>query len=84
MSAFEFEHDGKKYELPPFNEMTYGTMEAAAQAPDEVTKMFIVVRDVLGEDAPALKAIRSMKYPAAMELVARWAQGVSVGESSGS
>lgn len=84
MSAFTFEHDGKKYSLPEFQDMTYGTMEAASQAPDEVTKMFIVVREVLGEDAPELAAIRSMKYPKAMELVARWAKGATVGESSGS
>lgn len=84
MSAFTFTHKGKEYSLPAFSEMTYGTMEAASQAPDEVTKMFVVVREVLGEDAPELAAIRSMKYPEAMELVARWAQGVSVGESSGS
>lgn len=84
MSAFTFEHDGETYSLPPFSEMTYGTMEAASQASDEVSKMFIVVREVLGEDAPELRAIRSMKYPQAMEIVAKWAKGASVGESSGS
>ena len=82
--VYKFEHDKKTYEIPFFSELPMGAVRKARKATDDIDKAFIIIEEALGDDAPALRALDSMKAAEFQKFLEGWTQGAPLGESSGS
>lgn len=81
VDGFEFEQNGKTYQIPSFKDLPTGALRRARSATDDLDKAFLIVEGVMGEDSPELKAIDRMTISEFGEFVKAWTQGAPVGES---
>ena len=81
---YKFDHNKTTYEIPSFSELPMGAVRKARKATDDIDKAFIIIEEVLGENAPALQALDSMKAAEFQKFLEGWTQGATLGESSGS
>lgn len=82
--TYSFEHAGKKFKIPAFNDLPIGVIRKARRSTDEVDQAFTILETIMGEDSPELNAVDSMNMEEFQEFIAGWTQGASVGESSSS
>lgn len=78
---FEFEHDGKLYRIPQFQELPTGALRKARNAADDLDKAFLIIEHVMGENSPELNAVDHMTLKEFGEFVRAWTQGAPMGES---
>jgi hypothetical protein len=83
-NKFEFEHGGKKYQIPAFKSLKAGVLRKARKGNDQVDTAFMILEMTLGEDSKELDAIDDMSVDELNEFMTGWTGGASVGESSGS
>lgn len=86
MSAekFHFEHKGKTFTIPKFENIPTGVIRKSRKADNDTDAAFIILELTLGEDSKELAAIDEMTISQAGEVIGAWTKGVSLGESSGS
>ena len=82
--VYTFEYNKSTYEIPLFSELPMGAVRKARKATDDIDKAFIIIEEALGDDAPALQALDSMKAAEFQKFLEGWTQGAPLGESSGS
>jgi hypothetical protein len=81
VKLYKFEHKKTTYEIPLFSELPMGAIRKARKATEDIDKAFIIIEEVLGEDAPALAALDSMKADDFKKFLEGWTQGAPMGES---
>ena len=81
---YKFDFNKVTYEIPYFSELPMGAIRKARKATDDIDKAFIIIEELLGENAEALKALDSMKAAEFQKFLEGWTQGAPMGESSGS
>jgi hypothetical protein len=80
-NLYTFEHNKKTYEIPFFTELPMGAIRKARKATDDIDKAFIIIEELLGENAPALEALDTMKSAEFQKFLEGWTQGAPMGES---
>lgn len=80
LEKFHYEHDGKKFTLPKFDQLPFGVIRKLRKESDE--EQFFQMFE-LAADAKALDVIDTMGMKDIEELVTAWQKdaGVSQGES---
>jgi hypothetical protein len=81
---YKFEHKGKTYSIPNFNELPMGALRKARKANDEADQAFTIIEVVMGEDSAELAALDSMTAKEFQAFLEGWTQGAPLGESSSS
>lgn len=86
MSAekFHFEHKGKDFAIPKFENIPSGVVRKSRKAENDVDAAFLVLELTLGEDSKELKALDEKPLSEVGEIIKAWTNGVTMGESSGS
>ncbi len=79
--TFEFEHKGKKYEIPNFADLPMGALRKGRKGSDDADKAFILLEETLGEDSEVLAVVDTMKKHEFLNFVNAWTQGAGVGEA---
>ena len=80
-NEYKFEHNNKTYQIPYFTELPMGAIRKARKATDDIDKAFIIIEEILGENAPALEALDTMKAAEFQKFLEGWTQGAPLGES---
>lgn len=83
-NKYEFEHAGRKYQIPAFNSLKAGVLRKARKADDQVDTAFMILELTLGEDSKELAAVDDMSIEELNEFITGWTGGAGMGESSGS
>jgi hypothetical protein len=78
--VYKFEHNKSTYEIPLFSELPMGAVRKARKATDDIDKAFIIIEEALGDDAPALQALDSMKAAEFQKFLEGGTQGAPLGE----
>lgn len=76
---FKFEHDGKTYTIPRFQDQTAGTLRKARKLGNDTDMAFFMLETMIGE-GPELDALDSMNLEQFGEFVKAWTGGVTPGE----
>lgn len=84
MSAknFEYAWNGKKVKLPTFGNLSAGVLRKTRNAKDPMDQAFLMIEAVA--DEKTLEIIDEMSVEDFGKMIAEWAQGTTVGESSDS
>lgn len=84
MSAktFEYDWDGKKVQLPNFQNLPAGVLRKTRNAKDPMDQAFLMIEEVA--TAKTLTVIDQMPVEEFGKMIAEWAQGATPGESSDS
>jgi hypothetical protein len=81
---YKFDFNKVTYEIPYFSDLPMGAIRKARKATDDIDKAFIIIEELLGENASALEALDSMKAAEFQKFLEGWTQGAPMGESLGS
>lgn len=79
-NKFEFEHGGKTFHIPKFQDLPTGVLRRTRKAADDLDKAFLIIENVMGENSPELNAIDNMSISEFGEFVKAWTQGAPMGE----
>jgi hypothetical protein len=82
--TFDFEHNGKKFQIPTFDSLPMGAIRKGRKAKDEGDAVFTILESLLAEDSAELAAIDSMSADQFTKFIEAWTQGAGVGEASSS
>lgn len=82
--SYKFEHDGKSYTIPSFDEIPTGALRKARRSEDDMDKAFTILEETLGPKSPVLPVIDKMTVKQFATWLEGWTEGVRLGESSDS
>lgn len=81
---FHFEHKGKEFSIPKFENIPSGVVRRSRKAQNDVDAAFLVLELTLGEDSKEMKALDEKSLTEIGEIIKAWTNGVTMGESSDS
>ncbi len=76
---FKFEHKGKTYTIPRFQDQSAGTLRKARKAKNDTDMAFTILEATVGE-GPELDALDDMSLEEFGAFVKEWTGGVTPGE----
>jgi hypothetical protein len=82
--VYTFQHAGKSYSIPNFDQLPMGVVRKARQGSDDLDKAFIIIEALMGEGSKELAAMDSMTPKEFESFLTGWTQGAPLGESSDS
>lgn len=78
--TFEFDHNGKTYKFPTFEEIPFGALRAAKKESNDADKAVAIIEHVFGEDSKEIGILDSMNISEFKAFMEAWTGGASLGE----
>jgi hypothetical protein len=82
--SYKFELNGKKYELPDFNNLPMGVIRKSRKFTNELDSAFSIIESVADGNSDLLDALDALPVTEFNKVLEGWTTGVALGESSGS
>lgn len=80
--SYNFELNGKEYELPSFNNLPLGVIRKSRKFDNELDSAFSIIETVAGEQGDLLDVLDTLPMSEFNTFLEGWTKGVKLGESS--
>ena len=79
---YEFELNGKTYELPVFNDLPLGVIRKSRKFGNDLDAAFSIIENCAGENIELMDALDALPMSEFNKILEAWTSGVPLGESS--